>query len=289
MTAAKLLRNIRTRLAPVSGGLAQFDAETIAAHSLNISRTQLYIDTSVIIGDDDLIRINSIIERRLRGEPLPYILGKAYFYDREFLVSADVLIPRPDTETLVETIINTEKDRPAEFADIGTGSGILAAVLTARRPEWRSVAVDISYGALRVAARNISSSGAAGGRGASANKSINLVCCDMLTAIQPKNQFDFIVSNPPYISSPQMRTLDPGVVHYEPHTALDGGSDGLDYYRMISGDAKMYLKDSGRVYLEIGYDQGESVPGIFSGGGWVDISVIKDLGGRDRVVMAVRD
>jgi release factor glutamine methyltransferase len=274
MTATELLRDIRARLTPSSGDLAQNDAEYIIEQSLNISKTRLYTDASVIIDDDGLARVNAITERHLRGEPLPYIFGKAYFYDREFFVNGDVLIPRPDTETLIETIINTEKDRPARFVDIGTGSGILAAVLTAHRPAWSAVAVDISYRALRTAARNT-------------NKSVCLVCCDMMTAVKPHKRFDFVVSNPPYISSAQMEKLDGSVVNYEPHTALHGGDDGLYYYRMISDTAGMYLKDSGRVYLEIGYDQGESVPGIFRDGGWSDITVIKDLGGRDRVVTAV--
>jgi len=302
MTINKLLRDISARLTPVSGDLATVDSETIICQSLNITRTQLYTDTSIIISDDDLSRINTIIERRLRGEPLPYIFGVAYFYDREFFVNTDVLIPRPDTETLVEEVLNREKYQSAKFVDIGTGSGILAAVLTAHRPAWSAVAVDISYRALRVAARNVAPSlEIAGGRGRpplqnsfadtnvhhpSTNKNINLICSDMLTAIKPENQFDFIVSNPPYISSTRMKTLDDSVAGYEPHTALHGGDDGLDYYRMISGCAEMYLKDSGRVYLEIGYDQGESVPEIFVGGGWVDIAVIKDLAGRDRVVRA---
>jgi len=261
--------------------------------ALSITRVQLYTDTSIIIGDDDLARVNAITQRHLKGEPLQYIFGMAYFYDREFFVDANVLIPRPDTETLVEAVINSEKDCPARFADIGTGSGIIAAVLAAHRPKWRAVAVDISYGALRVAKKNILSSGITNGRermdrqdSSSPPKNIHLVCCDMLTAVRPEKQFDFIVSNPPYISSTQMKALGNSVAGYEPHTALRGGNDGLDYYRMISGCAKMYLKDGGRVYLEIGYDQGESVPGIFSDDGWAGIAVTKDLAGNNRVVTA---
>ena len=281
----ELLHTIRSRLTPSLGSFAPIDAEAIILQSLNISKTQLYTDTSIIVNENDLSRINTIVERRMKGEPLQYIFGKAYFYDREFFVCPDVLIPRPDTETLVETIINTEKNTSAKFIDIGTGCGIISIILTAHRPAWRALAVDISYSALRIAALNISNNGAAG-KNTSSN--ILLICCDMLSAVKPKKQFDFIVSNPPYISSPQMKTLDKNVVNYEPRTALHGGEDGLDYYRIISDNAKNYLKDGGRVYLEIGYDQGESVPEIFSNNGWRDITVIKDLGGRNRVVKAVR-
>jgi len=274
MRINELLRDINTRLTPSLGDLALADAETIIEQSLNITRNQLYTDTSIVVNDDDLSSINKIIERRLRGEPLQYILGKAFFYDREFTVNPDVLIPRPDTETLVETVVNTEKNIPARFADIGTGSGILAAVLTALRPAWASVAVDVSFRALQTASRNLSAN-------------VPLICCDMFSAIKPARRFDFIVSNPPYISSRQMETLDKSVSSYEPRAALHGGVDGLDFYRVISSSARMYLKEGGCVYLEIGYDQGESVPEIFLNDGWSEITVTKDLGGRDRVVRAV--
>jgi release factor glutamine methyltransferase len=276
----QLLREIHIRLMPMAGNidLARVDAETIIEHTLNISRTQLYAGFSRDVDSDELALIELIVGRRLRGEPLQYILEKAYFYDRFFFVDTNVLIPRPDTETLVEAVINTEKDTTARFIDIGTGSGIIAATLTAHRAAWTAIAVDISYKALQTASRNI------------INERCKLACCDMFGAIKPENQFDFIVSNPPYISSPQMSVLDKSVINHEPHAALHGGADGLDFYRVISDQAKMYLKDSGRIYLEIGYDQGESVPQIFrNDGGWGDITIIKDLGGKDRVVMAARE
>jgi release factor glutamine methyltransferase len=280
----ELLRSLRDRLAPSLGSFAPIDAEAIILESLNISKTRLYTDFSRDVNENDLTRINAILERRLKGEPLQYIFGKAYFYDREFFVNPDVLIPRPDTETLIETIINTEKDAPARFIDIGAGSGIISIILTAHQPAWKALAVDISYNSLRTAARNIRNNSISGNN---TSNNILLICCDMLTAVKPQNQFDFIVSNPPYISSPQMETLGKNVVNYEPRTALHGGEDGLDYYRIISNSAKKYLKEGGRIYLEIGYDQGESVPKIFRGGGWGDIAVIQDLGGRNRVVTAI--
>jgi release factor glutamine methyltransferase len=264
---------------PISGEFAQNDAETIIQQSLNITKTQLYVDGSVDINTEDLKRIDAIVERRLRGEPLQYIFGKAFFYDREFAVNTDVLIPRPDTETLIEIVINTEKNHKAYFIDVGTGSGIIPIILTAHRPEWSAVAVDVSYKATRTAARNVLGEGRH-------HKNIHIICSDMFSAIKPEKQFDFITSNPPYISSIQLAGLDKSVVGYEPRAALYGGDDGLDFYRVISSLGRMYLKDGGRVYLEIGYDQGESVPRIFGNDGWEDINVIKDLGGRDRVIRA---
>ncbi|MDR3013739.1 MAG: peptide chain release factor N(5)-glutamine methyltransferase [Chitinispirillales bacterium] len=273
MTIRELLHNLRERLIPSMSDLAQSEAEAIIEQTLNITKALLYINAPKIVDKTDLKRIEQIMERRLRGEPLQYIFGKAFFYDREFFIDENVLIPRPDTETLVEAVINTEKDDIARFIDIGTGSGILAAVLTAHRPGWTAVAIDVSYKALKTAARNCS------------NGNIHILCCDMFGAIKPEKQFDFIVGNPPYISSAQMAGLDKSVVNYEPHTALRGGDDGLDYYRTISSQAKMYLKDSGRLYLEIGYDQGVSVPKIFTDDDWKDIAIIKDLGDRNRVVL----
>jgi len=279
MTLSKLLIDIRNRLLQTLGDytLADNEATLIIEQFLGIAKERIYLDDSIRISNDDIDRINTIVERRQSGEPLQYIFGKTYFYDREFFVNTDVLIPRPDTEILVDTVINTEKKRPATFIDIGTGSGILAAVLTAYCHDWTAVAIDISFKALQTASRNIN------------NRNLNniyLICNDMLYAIKPEKRFDFIVSNPPYISSPQMKTLDKSVINYEPPLALNGGEDGLDYYRMISARAKMYLKDTGRIYLEIGFDQGESVPRILRNDGWDDVSVVKDLAGRDRVVTA---
>ncbi|MDR2729250.1 MAG: peptide chain release factor N(5)-glutamine methyltransferase, partial [Chitinispirillales bacterium] len=182
---------------------------------------------------------------------------------------------RPDTETLIEAVLNGEKDKKtAFFADIGTGSGVLAAILTANNPEWNAAAADVSYNALKTASRNVSNR-------------VKLICADMLSAFKPIQKFDFIVSNPPYISSAQMRTLDKSVYGYEPHGALFGGEDGLEFYREISLTAQAHLKDKGRIYLEIGYDQGDSVPRILHNDGWENITVTKDIEGRDRVVKAV--
>jgi len=279
MTVSELLIDIRRRLSQVldDSTLADNEAVLIISQSIGITKERIYLDSSICIDTTDIDRINTIVERRQSGEPLQYIFGKAYFYDREFFVNRDVLIPRPDTETLVDTVINTEKKRPATFIDIGTGSGILAAVLTAHCTDWTAVAVDISFKALQTASRNIN------GHNLS---NIHLICGDMLNAVKPNKRFDFIVSNPPYISSPQMKMLDKSVIDYEPSLALCGGEDGLDYYRMISTRAKMYLKDTGRIYLEIGFDQGESVPNILYNDGWTDVAVVKDLAGRDRVVVA---
>ncbi|MCL2690440.1 MAG: peptide chain release factor N(5)-glutamine methyltransferase [Chitinispirillia bacterium] len=275
MTVAELLRKLSKELTPLTGELAQSDAELIIEYSLNIPRIKIYTESTRIITNDELSRIESVLKRRLESEPLQYIFGKAYFYDREFIVNRDVLIPRPDTETLIETILNDEKGKKdAFFVDIGTGSGIIPTILTANNPLWNAIAIDISIDALKTASKNVSNR-------------VKLLCADMLGAFKSTKKFDFIVSNPPYISSSQMNTLDKSVYNYEPHSALFGGDDGLRFYREISSKSPSYIKDGGRIYLEIGYDLGESVPQILRDDGWRNIIVIKDLAGRDRVVKAV--
>jgi release factor glutamine methyltransferase len=288
MIISELFIDIRNRLIQALGDstLADNEAVLIIEQSLGIAKERIYLDDSISINNDDIDRINTIIGRRQSGEPLQYIFGKAYFYDREFFVNNDVLIPRPDTEILADTVINAEKKRPAAFIDIGTGGGILAAVLTAHCSDWTAIAVDISFKALQTASRNFFGDDINQPINKSMSNNIYLICSDMLNAIKPDKRFDFIVSNPPYISSPQMKTLDKSVINYEPSIALCGGEDGLDYYRMISARAKMYLKDNGRIYLEIGFDQGESVPDILNNDGWDDVKIIKDLAGRDRVAVA---
>ncbi|MFP4164533.1 MAG: peptide chain release factor N(5)-glutamine methyltransferase [Chitinispirillaceae bacterium] len=273
MTTAELLRRIRTRLKPAFGELAEADAELILQYILNQSRTELYVSSTKEVDTKTVERIENVVERRLNQEPLQYILGKAYFYDRDFLVNPKVLIPRPDTETLIETVLSAEPDKPCRFADIGTGSGILASVLTAQRPTWKAWGVDISFEALKTAARNC-------------GPNVELLNADMLSAFKQKKLFDFIISNPPYISACEMTRLERSVAEHEPQLALYGGEDGLDFYRVLSVNAPKHLRKDGHLYLEIGYDQGKSVPELLYHDGWIKISVICDLARRPRVVKA---
>jgi release factor glutamine methyltransferase len=217
--------------------------------------------------------MKAILTKRLSGTPLPYIIGNSYFYSREFLVTPDVLIPRPDTETLIELVLMHESKSESIFADIGLGSGIISCILTETVPLWKAVGVDISYPALKVAQKNC-------------HTPVMLLCADMLSAFKPGKTFDFIVSNPPYISQDEMDTLDPEVRNFEPVTALCGGSDGLDFYRYLALESKKVLKKTGRIYCEIGYNQQISVFDIFSNQGWSKIKTEKDLGGNPRVLMA---
>jgi release factor glutamine methyltransferase len=272
MTIAKTLRQIQEKLSSVSGDFARSEAERILTFLFECSRSELYLSLHEKLPPVIRDLIDAIVNRRLKDEPLAYILGSVYFYNKEFLVSPDVLIPRPDTEILVEQVL---KNEPAagdcRFLDLGTGCGCIAAILTGQNPQWKAVASDISVAALKIAQKNCP-------------KGILLLCADRLTAI--KKQLDFIVCNPPYIASSVLPTLEKSVCDFEPLRALDGGQDGLDFYRYLATTAKPLLRPRGRIYCEIGYNQGKEVPAIFKKKGWRDIRVVKDNAGHPRVVRA---
>ncbi|MBN2187870.1 MAG: peptide chain release factor N(5)-glutamine methyltransferase [Chitinispirillaceae bacterium] len=273
MTITQILRFVQEKIAAVAGDCAQSETERLLTFLLNCSRSELYLPQGKELHAETANKIQEIIKRRLKDEPLAYILGSAYFYNREFIVSPDVLIPRPDTEILVEELLKNEKKGVGRFLDLGTGSGCIAAVLTGQNPGWKAVASDISPASLKIAGKNCP-------------KNVSRFCADRLSAL--KARFDFIVTNPPYIKSSVLPTLDRSVRNFEPLAALDGGPDGLDFYRYLADSAGPLLKDRGRIYCEIGFDQGTEVPRIFKEKGWENVSVTKDLGNRPRVISAVK-
>lgn len=157
--------------------------------------------------------------------------------------------------------------------DIGIGSGIISAILTEERPQWKALGIDISFDTLKVAKQNMTTT-------------VQLLCSDLLSALK-SSEFDFLVSNPPYISEDEMNVLDPEVKDFEPHLALYGGTDGLYFYRKLALDARKVLKKNGRLYCEIGYNQQNSVMKIFRDAGWEDLDITKDLSGHPRVLRTV--
>jgi release factor glutamine methyltransferase len=228
------------------------------------------------LDEKQISAINVIITRRKKHEPLPYILGSVSFFDCTIHVSKDVLIPRQETEILVETVLKNESDSNKTFIDMGTGSGGIASALSSKRIFWKSVCVDISFRALTIAKKN-------------ALQQSLFLCSDMFLSLkQNKCTFDFIVSNPPYITATEMLELDKSVSEYEPTIALFGGTDGLDFYRILASQGSMLLKKGCSIYCEIGYMQAASVMDIFDSHGWKNICIIKDLGNRDRVCKAIR-
>lgn len=214
------------------------------------------------------------VQKRARRIPLQYITGEQEFMGLSFLVSTQVLIPRQDTEILVEEVLKFL--RPGmHFLDLCTGSGCILLSLLHACPGAEGVGADVSAGALAVAKQNRKR----------LSLQADLVRSDLFSALS--GNFDMIVSNPPYIRRGEIPALMEEVREHEPLLALDGREDGLFFYRRIAGECRPYLKEGGRLYLEIGYDQGTAVPEILEEQGFAKIEVVKDLAGLDRVVTGI--
>lgn len=256
----------------------RLEAELLLGHELQMSRMQLLLDANRPLKKDELARFRALIERRRSGEPSAYILGKKEFYGREFRVDRRVLIPRPETETLVDVAL--ARTRPRSLAgralDVGTGSGAIAVTFARERPTWQVTALDKSEDALAVARDNALRLGAVWG--------FRLLQSDLFSALKPTERFELIVSNPPYISREELTTLDKGILDFEPRMALDGGEDGLDFYRALVKGAPPHLTQGGVLAVEIGADQGPAVEELFKSAGFVDVELTRDYGRRDRVV-----
>ena len=212
------------------------------------------------------------IRRRLRREPVSHITGRRAFWMHDFIVNADVLDPRPDTETLIETALQTKF---TNVLDLGTGSGCILLSLLYEQTEAAGLGTDISDDALKVAAQNAAVVGVA--------DRVTFLNSDWLASVE--GTFDLIISNPPYIAASEMADLSPEVLH-EPHLALTPGGDGLDAYRTIARDASAYLTSGGRLLVEIGATQADDVSALFHKAGLTNVAVKCDLNGKDRVVSA---
>ncbi len=222
---------------------------------------------------EEMSKIMSAVEKRLNHIPLGYIFGKSYFYGRQFVVNQNVLIPRQDTEILIDKIcedINSRNEK-VSVLDIGTGSGAIAITIE-KETNADVFAVDVSEKALEVAKQNA--------KVLEAN--VKFEKSDLFENV--KEKFDFIVSNPPYIESDVIETLEDEVRLNEPILALDGGEDGLDFYRKIISDAPNYLNKGGKLYFEIGYNQAEDLKNLMKND-FKNILVYKDYGNNDRVVV----
>lgn len=258
----------------------RLDAELLLAHLLKIERLQLYLKFDRPMTEAELAAFKLLVQRRVKGEPVSYIRGVKEFWSLTFKVGPGVLVPRPDTEIILERVkeIFREKENPLNILDIGTGSGNLAIALAKEFLNSKITAMDISEEALKYARENAGSNGVA--------SQIQFVQKDFLKFSDSKTSvYDLIVSNPPYISSAVIETLDPGIQHYEPRLALDGGPDGLAFYRKMGESASQLLKPEGLLAVEIGEDQGDTVKEIFSKAELNDIQIFKDYAGLSRVVV----
>ena len=275
--------NVRTAL---KNGIAQLReanvpsftlaAELLLLHVLSRNRTWLYAHPEEILTDGEEQRYFELITRRAAGEPTQHLTGKQEFWDLEFEVSHDVLIPRPETEHLVEALLNRIRhDAPLRIADIGTGSGAIAAALANALPHAIITALDNSAPALAIAQQNAARHNLA--------SRIRFLESDLLSAVEGEI-FDAIVSNPPYV--PEEEVLEEQVRNFEPHTALYAGPSGLEIYRRLIPQALTALNPQGWLLMEIGHGQRDDLAQLLSQ--WNDVIFVEDLQGIPRVAIARR-
>jgi len=258
---------------------AQLEARELLSFASDKTREQLLRDLPLYAPDHVETRFRELMARRLAGEPVAYILGEWEFYGLTLDICRDVLIPRPDTETLVERGLAFCRKHagPVRVLDLCAGSGCIGLALAANRTDSWVVLADWSEEALQVCRRNIRRTGL------SMQASVARVNA-LESAPALLQDFDLILSNPPYIPTEDIRTLDGSVRDYEPHMALDGGEDGLDFYRAIAEKWKVALRSGGRLVFEIGWDQAPAVEAILAANGYTNIESFQDPAGHWRVV-----
>jgi release factor glutamine methyltransferase len=256
----------------------RINAELMLAKILNCKRLDLYLSFDRPLNENETDLYREFIRRRSKFEPLQYILGSVEFYGMEFKVDKSVLIPRPETEILVETILGSvEKNSSLNILDIGTGSGIIAVCLARYLPTSLITATDSSESALVVAKGNAELNGV--------GMQIDFKISDILSdAENPENQFDIIVSNPPYISVEEYQKLAPELRLHEPQSALTDNSDGLNFFKIITGKSKVLLKRGGKLFLEVGQGQSKNVSDILQIEEFSNIKIKKDYQEIDRVI-----
>lgn len=256
---------------------ARLDVELLLGRVLGLDRIGLILQSERPLSSVELGRFRELFKRRRAGEPVAYLLGEREFYGITFRVDARVLVPRPDTELLVEVAL--ERTRPrcmlGRALDLCTGSGCVAIAFARSRPTWQVTASDTSHDALAVATDNAHRTGAI--------RNLRLVLGSLFTPVSGE-RFDLITANPPYIPAAEVAELPVDVRDFEPRLALDGGPDGLDLVRQIAAQAPAQLTVGGLLALEIGADQGPRALEILEQHGYQDLQLARDLGGRDRVV-----
>lgn len=240
----------------------------------NLSFTDFIFTLQQEVTDEDYKFVENIFIKLASHIPAQYIIGHADFFGMQLKVDERVLIPRPETEELVELILTENPEKNLKVLDIGTGSGAIALALAKNRPDWSVTAADISQEALDLSLENAKAQ----------NLNLSFIKSDCFSEISSK--YDIIVSNPPYISRADEVEVGLNVLHSEPHLALFADEDGLAIYRRIAEDSKDYLNDGGKIYLEIGYKQGQSVPALFMENlPEKRVRTLKDQFGQDRMVV----
>ena len=267
MTVGEWVAYAESRLASAGIEAARLEAQVLASHVLLMDRSALLAHPE----EFPEFAGEVLLQLREKHEPLAYIVGRREFYGRSFVVSPSVLIPRHETETLIEAALSFGLDS-ARVLDVGVGSGAIALTLKLERPSWSVTGVDVSHDALTVAAENA----------ALLDVDVRLLQSDLFSAVAGET-FDLIVSNPPYIGETE-KNLSREVREYEPAVALFSGPTGLEFYERLAASAAGYLSPAGRLIVEIGYLQSSVVPDLFTAQGWTVVRTVNDLTGIVRVV-----
>lgn len=257
----------------------KLEAQVLLAYVLGQSRAWVLAESRFCLTENQEETFFDLVRRRAKGYPLQYLTGTANFMDLDFMVTPAVLIPRFDTEVLVETVLERLPPAGVQAVDVGTGSGAIAVALKVFRPRWEVWATEISAASLSVARTNAQRHGA----------EIRFREGDLLRPLLPAGEaaFDLVISNPPYLTAAEYQALSPDVL-LEPALALKGGPDGLDLYRRLLPQADQALKPGGLLALEIGWQQGAALKTLLAGPSWSAVTVIRDYQELPRVVLAVK-
>lgn len=277
MTIREVLTNIRERLQ--NAGIEDFEYESwvFLDWKLHIDRAEFYMNPNGEVKEELLVELESVLKQREQRVPLQYLMGECEFMGYDFYVDERVLIPRQDTECLVELAVESIRQKPAKVKvlDLCTGSGCIGISVAKLCPDSEVTLADISDGALSVAKKNAQNLEA----------NVTLIKGNLFENIE--GRFDYILSNPPYIPSEVIEGLMPEVKEHEPRLALDGEADGLSFYRKIINEAPDYLNPDGQIYFEIGAEQGEDLTRLMNERGFSEVKVYKDLAGLDRIVTGI--
>lgn len=278
ITYSNLYLDIRARLRAAGVAASTLEARELVCFGTGKTKEELTRDGGLYASPDVEKRVRDLAERHLNGEPVAYLIGEWEFYGLPLDISADVLIPRPDTEVLAgEAIAYLKEESECRVLDLCAGSGCVGLAVASQVPQTRVVLGEYSEAALKICRQNIRRSGLSG-------RVVPMWVNALEKPERTLGEFRCIVSNPPYIPRGDIDALDPSVRDYEPHLALDGGEDGLDFYHAICEKWRSALTPGGRLYFEVGIGQADEVLRIMRGQGFGDIQIVKDLNDIPRVV-----
>jgi release factor glutamine methyltransferase len=259
----------------------RLQVELLLAHLLKLPRMKSYLNFERALSPTEIDSLRELVKRRGQREPLQHIIGSTSFCGHEIAVNHHTLVPRPETELLAEEgwiFLSTINSQPSTTLDFGTGTGCIAIAIAAKCPNAKIVATDISVEAMALAKENAARN--------KVSERIDFLLGDGFATITTDSKFDLIISNPPYIPSTEIETLQPEVRDFDPRAALDGGADGLDFFRRIAAEAKPFLKPDGKTMLEFGDGHADAIRKIFEDEKWIVEAVKDDYSQRARILIA---